>query len=228
MFKQIAILAFASLIVGCASTSGTVSKSSNGLENYNLVKEQSLTVENKDLSFITFEEKQQTIVSSNGKRFKETKLDFGSGIQWNQDYIVTAKHVAFVENSVYKCMDGCDIQFVKSKSNKQAPVWRQHVAGEKITFLGIDQNSKLQAISGNDLNIETTTTSNTNVIANLANNKTFGGMSGGPAYAADGKVVGMLTGGAALDDGQPVTVYLSYEVVKAAWDKFQSTQVAAK
>lgn len=228
MFKQIAILAFATLIVGCASTSGTVSKTSNGFENYNLVKEQTLTVDNKELSFITFEEKKQSVVSKDGQLFKETKLDFGSGIRWNEDYIVTAKHVAFVENSVYKCKEGCDIQFVKSKNPKQSPVWRKHVAGEKITFLGIDQNSKLQAISGNDLNIETTTTTNTAVIANLSSNKTFGGMSGGPAYATDGKVVGMLTGGATLENGEPVTVYLSYEVIKSAWDNFQKTQVALK
>lgn len=222
MFNKIILLALSVIIVGCSSNS----RQSN--VNYNLVENQTINVDGKDLNFLVFKKQSQEKVFNNGNFFKETKNDFGSGIQWNEDYIVTAKHVSFVDNSVYKCHDGCDIQFVKRKAIGSIPEWRNLVAGEKVTFLGVDQLSKIQAISGIDLNIKTFTSSNSSVLANLANSQTFGGMSGGPAYSNDGKVVGMLTGGANLENGNHVTVYLSYEVVKAAWDKFQNSQLAAK
>ncbi len=226
MFKKIILIAISSMIVGCAAN-GTKSNS-DGLNNYNIVENQLIQVGEKQLPFIIFKKQFQEIVHKKGRRFKETRNDFGSGVQWNEDYVVTAKHVSFADNSAYKCQEGCDIQFVKRKANDSIPVWRDLVAGEVVTFIGIDQTSKIQVISGHDLNIQTHTSSNSTVFANLALTQTFGGMSGGPAYAYDGKVVGMLTGGSNLEDGQPVTVYLSYEVVKAAWDKFQRTQLAAK
>lgn len=61
--------------------------------------------------------------------------------------------------------------------------------------------------------------------------ETFGGMSGGPAYAKDGSVVGILTGSVNSDaKSAPMAVLVPYDIIQAEWLKFQAlkSQVAMK
>lgn len=228
MFKKIIILSFVVMSYGCTSNPSTQLSSTNSIKNFNTVQEESLVVSGKKLSFITFKKQEQKIVKEDGATFKETVKDFGSGVQWNEEYVVTAKHVAFVDNSVYKCFEGCDIQFVKRKASSNIPLWRNVISGEQLIFLGVNQENKLLSIHSNDMNIQTYTTSNYTVIANLSDSQVVGGMSGGPAYSSDGKVVGMLTGGTVINNDQNVTVYLEYSAIKAAWELFQANKLAIK
>lgn len=228
MFKKAIIVAFASLVVGCSANGVKapvdVKASVNGLQNYNVAEDKSLKVDGKELKFITFQKKTETVVVENGKKFKDTVNSHGSGAQWNADYVVTAKHVNFVENSIYLCKTGCDLQFVKRKATGSVPAWRDVVALEKITFVGIDQNDTLQNKSGSDLNTVTSTDTNSAITVRLVATQTVGGMSGGPAYAKDGSVVGILTGSVSIDGVNAQAVMVPYDVIKAEWLKFQATQ----
>ena len=228
MFKKAILIAVASLIVGCSANGVKapldMKAAVNGLQNYNVAEEKSLKVDGKELQFITFQKKTETIVVENGEKFKDTLNLHGSGAQWNADYVVTAKHVNFVENSAYLCKTGCDLQFVKRKSAGAVPVWRDVVSLEKLTFVGIDKTDTLQNKSGVDLNIITKTDANSSINIRLVSTPTLGGMSGGPAYGKDGSVVGILTGGVSMDGANEQAVMVPYEVIKAEWLKFQSTQ----
>ena len=140
---------------------------------------------------------------------------------------MTAKHNAFAENSVYKCQEGCDIQFIKRKATGAVPAWRDVVALEQITFVGIDQNDKLQHKTGFDLNTTVKTIPNKAIDVHLVSTATPRGMSGGPAYANDGSAVGILTGAVYSDTPDEKAVLVSYAVIQAEWVKFQATQVQA-
>lgn len=241
MFKHIILVAFATLIVGCTATgvqnNGLFPQAQkDGLENYNVVKDSSIVVNGKTLPFVSFEKREQKIVVENGQKFKDTLDDFGSGIQWNNDYVVTAKHVNFVEGSAYQCGEGCEVQFIKHKAVVAVPAWREVVAEENMTFVGIDKTFKPRSGSGKDLDRVTKTTSIQQVVAKMSMSITVGGMSGGPAYGDDGKVIGMLTGGVSglkndgtTDEGlaakgNDFSVYLPYSVIQAEWNKFQAQQ----
>jgi hypothetical protein len=236
MFKKAIIIALASLVVGCSANVKSIIDEKapvNGLQNYNVVETHSLPVDGKSLDFIVFLKKTESVVIENGKKFKDTNSDFGSGVQWNENYVVTAKHVNFVENSAYKCIDGCELQFVKHKATGPIPVWRNLVPNESLTFVGVDHFNKFRADAGKDLNTKVFTKSNSVVQVNLANNITVGGMSGGPAFGSDGKVVGMLTGGVLTTDrkelkqfGDDLSAFLTYDVIQQEWLKFQKMQPA--
>lgn len=235
MFKKAIIVAFASLVVGCSANGVKapvdVKASVNGLQNYNVVENKSLNVSGKELQFITFHKKTETAVIENGQKFKDTVNDYGSGIQWNEDYVVTAKHVNFVENAAYQCQEGCDLQFVKRKATGAVPAWRDVVAMEQITFVGVDKTDTLKAMTGADLNQSLSTTTNHAINVRLVSTETFGGMSGGPAYAKDGSVVGILTGSVNSEaKSAPMAVLVPYDIIQAEWLKFQAlkSQVAMK
>lgn len=240
MFKKTILLAVATLMVGCSAHSiksgdGVKSTHYNSLQNYNIVRDYDTTVNGQKVTFIAFAKREDN--PSNQRSLRVSSLDTsGSGIQWNEDYVVTAKHVDFVENSAYKCGDECEIQFVKRKAKGPVPVWREVVTNERMTFVGVDVSLKTRADVGSDIDYAVYTSSNRASLSRLATNKTVGGMSGGPAYGDDGKVIGMLTGGVTnvqVDGhrdkklegkGDDFSAYLPYSTIKAEWDKFQATQ----
>lgn len=228
MFKKAIVVAFASLIVGCSANSVKAPVDAkapvNGLQSYNVAESKSVAVNGKELPFIALRLKTETIVYENGKKFKDAVNDYGSAVQWNADYAVTAKHNTFAENSVYKCQEGCDIQFIKRKATGEVPVWREIVALEQITFVGIDQNDKLQSKTGFDLNTTVKTIPNKAINVHLVSTATPRGMSGGPAYSNDGAAVGILTGAVYSDTPDEKAVLVGYSVIKAEWVKFQAAQ----
>lgn len=240
MFRHIVIATITSLIVGCSfnpfnSEAERAKQPIDGLKNYNVVQDASVNMGGRELSFITFEKTVEVVVNQNGKMIKDSQSQYASGVQWNEDYAVTAKNVKFIDGSVYQCPRGCDIQFVKRKATTPIPDWRSHVANERITFVGIESDARFRAEFGMDLNVRTYSESNTDMLVNVADNQIVNGMSGGPAYGLDGKVVGILTGSTEVSNlrnatnhnlsgrGERLSVYLSYDDIKKEWDKFQQS-----
>lgn len=204
MFKQILVVVAALMIVGCASPSP-----------YNYVRMEKTT---------SFMEK--------GVRYQ--KDDIGSAVQWNEDYVVTAKHVDFVDGIEYKCDEGCDLQFVKKKAKGPIPQWRNHVSNEELTFVGTNMKKRVVVAKGKDLDLYTSTSSNTNTNVYITDANAEVGMSGGPVYGNDLKVVGILSaltkgvdvyGNKApslIGKGENFSLYIPYRTIQSEWDKFQA------
>jgi type II secretory pathway pseudopilin PulG len=240
MFKHIVIVAIASLIVGCSfnpfnSEVERAKQPVNGLKNYNVVQDASVKMGGRELNFVTFEKTVEVLVIQNGQTVTDTQSRYGSGVQWNEDYVVTTKNVDFADGSVQPCIKDCEIQFIKRKATAPVPDWRSHVVNERITFVGIESEARFRAEFGMDLNVKTYTETNTGTLLNVADNQIVNGMSGGPAYGLDGKVVGILTGSTETINlrnstnrnlsgrGEHLSVYLSYEDVQKEWEKFQQS-----
>lgn len=187
----------------------------------------------KDLGFVQ--------LGSTKRYANEQVYAVGSGIQWNQDYVVSAKHVGVTYlngTPEYTCDTGCDLQFIRrSADDNNVPQWRSPVANEALTAVGMtlevdDLNpQKVRRVSvakqGVDVNIVVQTESNGNNDVRLARITTQSGMSGGPIYGADNKVVGMLTSTVNYSyqgKVQPMAVYLPYDLVKMQWEHFQAKQ----
>lgn len=240
MFRYVILIAITSLVVGCSFNASNYEAEQakqpvNGLKNYNVVQDASVKMGGRDLSFVTFEKTVEVLVIQNGQTATDTQSRYGSGVQWNEDYVVTAKNVDFADGSVQKCIKNCEIQFIKRKATAPVPDWRSHVANERITFVGIESEARFRAEFGMDLNVKTYTETNTGTLLNVADNRIVNGMSGGPAYGLDGKVIGILTGSTEAANlrnstnrnlsgrGEHLSVYLSYEDVQKEWVKFQQS-----
>jgi len=167
-----------------------------------------------------------------------TEHDYGSGVRWNDDYVVTAKHVSFAQGSVYKCSENCDLQFVKRKivGNGVVPQWRESVATEKVTIIGNSIGGKTVISKGQDINryfyvasgkVESRPEkpNQENAIVYASTAEIVHGQSGGPVFGDDGKVVGMLIGKTILTGKEgkqyTVSVYVPYSVIKAEWEKYK-------
>lgn len=240
MFKHIVIVAIASLIVGCSfnpfnSEAERAKEPIDGLKNYNVVQDASVKMGGRELNFVTFEKTVEVLVIQNGQTVTDTQSRYGSGVQWNEDYVVTTKNVDFADGSVQPCIKDCEIQFIKRKATAPVPDWRTHVPNERLTFVGIQSEANFRAEFGMDLNVKTYTESNTDMLVNVADNRIVSGMSGGPAYGLDGKVVGILTGSMDITNlrnathhilsgrGEELSVYLSYDDIQKEWEKFQQS-----
>jgi hypothetical protein len=240
MFRHVILVAITSLIIGCSFNASNYEAEQakqpvNGLKNYNVVQDASVNMGGRDLTFVTFEKMVEVHIVQNGKTITDTQSQYGSGVQWNEDYVVTTKTVNFVDRSDQPCIKDCEIQFIKRKATAPVPDWRSHVANERITFVGIESEARFRAEFGMDLNVKTYTETNTSTLFNIADNQIVNSMSGGPAYGLDGKVVGILTGSTETANlrnsnnrnlssrGERLSVYLSYEDVQKEWVKFQQS-----
>ena len=175
------------------------------------------------------------LVEENGNSF--TVNQYGSAVRWNDDYIVTAKHLDFVQGSKYKCSENCDLQFVKYKGKSLTPKWRERVPYEDITIVGNSPGSKTIISKGQDLNLKYYV-SNTkiesvpykkeqvNALVYASNAKVIQGQSGGPVFGNNGDVIGMVIGNTILTSAKTgqefeVSLYIPYSVIEKEWLKFQ-------
>ncbi len=148
---------------------------------------------------VNFEHKEKKF--SKGELITTSSL--GGGIQWNEDYVVTAAHVKVDPKDgvvEYVCSD-CDIQFVRKKGSHVA-TWRETIPFEELFSAGstleVKRNRAVErkiVVSGYDIFMETPSSENSNYLFHMAALDTVIGMSGGPVYGKDNKVVGMLVAG---------------------------------
>ena len=157
-------------------------------------------------------------------------LLMATAIQWNEDYAVTAKHTPFLRNVVHEGLG--DVVFFKHKAT-QVPLWRQYVPGESVTAVGF--NSLMMPVQGKGhtldslVRLEGTPGS---VFYGVHDGPMVKGMSGGPVFADDGKVVGINVAFIAKDgidarsrpdlaDKERVSVFMSYSEIDKEWRRFQ-------
>ncbi|MGN8257893.1 serine protease [Pseudomonas sp. SMSB3] len=157
-------------------------------------------------------------------------LMMASAIQWNEDYAVTAKHTPFLPNVVHKGLG--DVVFFKHKASK-VPQWRQFVPGESVTAVGF--NSFMVPVQGKGHTLDSLVRLNGtpgSVFYSVHDGPLVKGMSGGPVFADDGKVVGMNVAFIAKDgidarsrpdlaDKARVSVFMSYSEIDKEWRRFQ-------
>jgi hypothetical protein len=237
MLRNILVAVCLSMSVGCSSLYDIEkSKTSiDGLKNYNISQESSLSMAGHDLYFVAFEKKMEIHIIEGGKEFKKTQDQYATGVQWNSEYAVTSKRAYFAKDIVYKCPEVCDIQFIKRKAIQPVPLWRSHVANERLMFVGVQDESNFRSEFGTDIDLKSYTQQHTTSSAFVADNHVVEGMSGAPAYALDGKVIGILLTPAKKHNltspesshlngrGEHFAVYVSYNDIKKEWDRFQSS-----
>ncbi|NIF28692.1 trypsin-like peptidase domain-containing protein [Pantoea sp. Tr-811] len=157
-------------------------------------------------------------------------LLMASAIQWNEDYAVTAKHTPFLRNVVHEGLG--DVVFFKHKASK-VPQWRQFVPGEAVTAVGF--NSFMMPMQGKGhtlaslVRLDGTPGS---VFYSVHDGPIVKGMSGGPLFGEDGKVLGINVAYIAKDSidarsrpdlagTQRVSVFMSYSEIDKEWRRFQ-------
>ncbi|MGY4495576.1 hypothetical protein ACVW0A_005832 [Pseudomonas sp. TE3610] len=153
----------------------------------------------------------------------------GTAVQWNADYAVTVKHIPYLPGAVYQGQ--ADVQFFRHKADG-APLWRAYVPGETLTAVGF--NSLYVPVKGQGRALSAMVRLDAkegNVMYATNDAPTAKGMSGGPVFAADGKVVGInvayLTEGDLaglkrkdLAGEQRVSIFLPYAEITREWNRY--------
>jgi len=157
-------------------------------------------------------------------------LLMASAIQWNEDYAVTAKHTPFLRNVVHEGLG--DVVFFKHKAT-QVPHWRQYIPGEPVTAVGF--NSLMMPVQGKGRTLDSLVRlegTPGSVFYSVHDGPMVKGMSGGPLFAEDGKVVGINVAFIPKDeidsrnrpdlaDKARVSVFMSYSEIDKEWRRFQ-------
>lgn len=160
----------------------------------------------------------------------------GSGVQWNEEYAVTVKHIPYLANVVHRCSSGCDLVFFRHRSTGKIPTWRSAKGGESVSALGF-------SLFPGTLEGQGTALSTRVELPDQADTEAYGvhdgpivmGMSGGPVIGRDkavlGITVGMLMGKRPAFfefRGKPrLSLYLPYDVILREWKVFQRKSAGA-
>lgn len=173
----------------------------------------------------------------------------GSGIQWNEEYYVTARHVKMLSRPSHTC--NCDLKFIKRPFSGDLPRWREARPGEEIVALGYNSKVPLfsrgrvlglpiivenpYAAKGKELRILSTISPWPNFIAYQTHDAPImGGMSGGAVISVEtGEVLGMnisftkkrrqrlFNQEHGLAPDTPVSIFVPYSMIQASWDNYQ-------
>lgn len=147
-----------------------------------------------------------------------------SYIQMNDEYAMTAKHISTLKEHEYECSLGCDLVFFKHKNPKfENGLWRAPVIKEEVAQIGITHEGGI-IIKMGEVTDEYTKPEKDSKFYNMSTtSKTVKGMSGGPVYGADGKIIGMTIG--APKDRTEVkdvdSIFIPYEIIKLEWENFE-------
>lgn len=153
----------------------------------------------------------------------------GTAIQWNEDYAVTVKHIPYLAGAVYQGRS--DVQFFRHKADG-VPLWRAYQPGEAVTAVGF--NSLYMSVKGSGHTLPAMVRLDAregNVMYGTHDGPTAKGMSGGPIFAADGKVVGITVAFLTSSDlaalnrpdlaTQPrVSIFLPYAEINREWNRY--------
>jgi len=160
----------------------------------------------------------------------------GTAVQWNEDYAVTVKHIPYLSGAVYQGVG--DVQFFRHKATG-VPSWRAYRPGEGVTAVGY--NSLYMSVKGSGHALSAMVRLDAkegNVMYATHDGPTAKGMSGGPVFADDGKVVGITVAFLTQSDlaaikrpdlaSQPrVSIFLPYAEISREWNRYlaQATPV---
>jgi hypothetical protein len=161
----------------------------------------------------------------------------GSAIQWNDDYAVTAKHIPYVSGVVHEGQG--DLVFFKHRSTRK-PEWRQYTDGERLTAVGFSPFLLSLKGSGHAKSSRVTLSDfNDGVRYSFGDMPVVKGMSGGPVFADDGKVVGITVAfvpkerfihckNPEVAASERVSVFISYEEISKEWELYQRGSATAE
>lgn len=123
----------------------------------------------------------------------ESDDDFATGTQFNNNYFVTAGHVDFFKESGFKCKDiGCDLKFIENYQENHSQ-WRNPKPIEKVRLVGSGKGGEIRTVEGTTLPAFHYM-GDSPIAYQLIKADISKGMSGGPVYGEDGKIVGMIIG----------------------------------
>ncbi len=153
-------------------------------------------------------------------------------VQWNDEYAVTVKHGKKIPHSVY-ISEEFDVQFIKKASISKVK-WNSPKDKEILSMEGFTKHRQKtpDVMVGPDAGITATYLSEKDGYR-LVETTIQKGMSGGPVYNSNREVVGINIGFTAkqikvVDKTAFYSVYLPYDIIKAEWEKFKSTQQIAQ
>lgn len=227
MFKLMCIVFFSLLMTGCAinDIGNTVNRK---MDNYSIID--TIKEPQSKMDYIRFESRKTEAA--------DTYFSVSSGVQWNDDYVVTLKTTES-ENDKFACLDECGVVFIKKHKQAPVPEWRHRISNEPVTLLGasddIDEtfvyksmDIDVSAISA-DITPYPVYAIPTTIVENNA--------EGGPVYGSDGKVIGIISGfvNTVDDTGERLTyldgfdsgffaLYIPYSELIRAWDLVKPTK----
>lgn len=147
-----------------------------------------------------------------------------SYIQMSPEYAMTAKHISTLKNRDYECSLGCDLVFFKHKDpDFKKDLWRKPLVNENVSQVGITREGDMIVKKGEVLKGYNKPAKDSQFYNMSTTSKTVKGMSGGPVYGSDGKIIGM-TIGAPLDKSEVKNVesiFIPYEIIKMEWENFE-------
>jgi hypothetical protein len=143
-----------------------------------------------------------------------------SFIQWNEEYAVTARHVGKLDTTAFVCDANCDLQFVRHRAVEPYAAWRDARDDESFTNMGLNANGRTVVSTGNNLNLPVTFGGAVGLPYRTSTVKVIPGMSGGPVYGDDGKVVGMAIASFMGEHGRD-SIYVPYSVILEQWHHFK-------
>lgn len=154
-----------------------------------------------------------------------------SYIQMSPEYAMTAKHISTLKNRDYECSLGCDLVFFKHKDpDFKKDLWRNPLVNENVSQVGITREGDMIVKKGEVLKGYNKPDKDSQFYNMSTTSKTVKGMSGGPVYGSDGKIVGM-TIGSPLNRGENQkmdSIFIPYEIIKHEWENFENKNLNSK
>ena len=173
----------------------------------------------------------------------------GSGIQWNEDYYITARHIPMRAPSSHTC--NCDLKFIKREARAPVPQWREAIPGEEIIALGYSNKIPFSS-RGNILDFsiivsnkyppkgkelfrhQTLSGFPDQIVYRAHNAPIMSGMSGGAVISVQtGEILGMnisltkrnrareINRMKELGEGDPISIFIPFSMIQASWDNYQ-------
>lgn len=150
-----------------------------------------------------------------------------SFIQMNEHYAMTAKHISTLKHHDYECSTGCDLVFFKHEDKNFKPYqWRRPVINESVTQVGITRDGTSIVKKGVVTDVYTKPSNDSQFYRMSTTSNTVKGMSGGPVYGQDGKLIGMTIGTPEDKNysDKVKSVFNPYEIIEMEWNIFQKSK----
>ena len=154
---------------------------------------------------------------------------YASGVRWNDDYIVTVKHLKGF-NSKQKCdSDNLDVAFIKKEktSSESSIKWTNFLNNENVLMMGSSKNKETREIPGSVMKGKFPYKNSTEY--KLVTGQVRKGMSGGPIKNNKEEVVGIIIGYTQpiLLTGQEETkrvysVMLPFDSINKEWENIKN------